>query len=320
VLSSSEFSFNLRSAFNEDIILCKVENDDENLIAAMEGLLGLEEINFLNQQLWGDKQKAKQYALYQQTKFVADTSIVFRDKESLKRKQTRLIPFYYYISVAAGILLIVGFFFLNGNEHIQPEVAVIKNVIDNKVFKTMDSSLSIGSEIEKASVLPIATVSRFSKKKIKKNNLKLAASPKLSLVNLPDLAVPLENSIIEELVVNVDSTSLQPNKIEQLNNHPALVSGFEKKKETLKPIEFLSIPELAVEKIKERVLDKNTILSQKKCGRLKKINGWDIAQVVTTGISKLTGRDLELKPYYDDQGAVTAYALSAGEFQISKGR
>ena len=84
-------------------------------------------------------------------------------------------------------------------------------------------------------------------------------------------------------------------------------------------IYLVALGQAAVEKIKEKLLDKNSIASQKKSNRLKKINGWDIAQMVTSGIRKLTGRKLEVKPYYNNEGDVTAYAVSAGRFQISSG-
>ena len=80
------------------------------------------------------------------------------------------------------------------------------------------------------------------------------------------------------------------------------------------------MPELAIEKIKEKLLDRNTLVEQKKSQKWKKISGWDIAQIITKGLSKFTGRKVEVKPFYNDEGAVTAYALSAGGFQLSRGR
>ncbi len=103
-----------------------------------------------------------------------------------------------------------------------------------------------------------------------------------------------------ENTVNQDST---PVKIE---------------KQPIQVTENASLRELAAERIKERLLDENTIEIQKKTGQVKKINGWDIAQMVTKSVSKLSGRELELKPHYSEDGSVTSYAFSAGEFKISK--
>ena len=108
--------------------------------------------------------------------------------------------------------------------------------------------------------------------------------------------------------------------LKQTKNDSNVVAKVEKQYETVKPSKFISLPELAVEKIKEILLNKNSILEEKKNGRLKRISGWDIAQIITTGISKFIGRKVEVKPYYNDEGNVTAYAVSAGRFQFLKER
>ena len=93
----------------------------------------------------------------------------------------------------------------------------------------------------------------------------------------------------------------------------------EKKTENTKSLEYLSLRQLAAEKIKEKTLDDNTLAMQKKSGRLKKFSAWDMAQIITKGISKITGRNIEVKPTYNDEGAVTAYALGDG-LEVSRGR
>lgn len=76
---------------------------------------------------------------------------------------------------------------------------------------------------------------------------------------------------------------------------------------------------MAAEKFKEKTLDEETIAEQKKNGRSKRFTGWDLAQIVTRGISKVTGRNVEVKPTYNDSGDVTAYALGGG-VQVSRGK
>ncbi|MCX6294685.1 MAG: hypothetical protein NTX97_01240 [Bacteroidetes bacterium] len=93
----------------------------------------------------------------------------------------------------------------------------------------------------------------------------------------------------------------------------------EKKNTNRTGTEYLSLKELAAEKIKEKTLDDQTLAMQKKNGRAKRFTGWDLAQIVTKGISKITGRDVEVKPTYNDEGDVTAYALGGG-FQVSRGK
>ncbi|MDP1747186.1 MAG: hypothetical protein Q8L90_16545 [Bacteroidota bacterium] len=293
---------------------------DELLISSIEGLLSPEEINLLNERLVENKEIAKKFVLFNQTKLIADRSIVFEGKESLKHKSNKVIPFYYYISAAAAILLLFGLFFLFNYNTIQPELAIKVPAIKNKKIELIESPALVENKAVKIKTQPInATAFIAKKEKSKKINLNLQDSLVTSPVAVPNLLIASNKEIVE-LFVGTDSVLIEPKKNEQLVGNPIEVAKVDKKSESEKPTEFLSIPELAVEKIKEKLLDKNAIAAQKKSGNLKKVTGWDIAQVLTTGISKLTGRDVELKPYYNDEGAVTAYALNAGAFQISRGR
>ncbi|MES2287494.1 MAG: hypothetical protein V4547_17500 [Bacteroidota bacterium] len=293
---------------------------DELLISAIEGLLSSGEINLLNERLVEDKEIEKKFVLFQQTKFIADSSIVFEDKENLKRKSNKVISFYYYISAAAAIILLFGLFFLFNYNTIQPELAIKVPVIKNKKTELIESPALVKNEAVKIKTQPINAIALVSKKgRSRKIKLNLQDSIVTSPVALLNLSMVSNKEIVGSFI-GTDSLLVEPIRIEQLADNPIEVAKVDKKIGTEKPAEFLSIPELAVEKIKEKLLDKNAIAAQKKSGNLKKVTGWDIAQVLTTGISKLTGRDVELKPYYNDEGAVTAYALNAGAFQISRGR
>lgn len=293
---------------------------DELLISSIEGLLSPEEINLLNERLVEDKEIGEKFVLFNQTKLIADRSIVFEDKESLKHKSNKVILFYYYISAAAAILLLFGLFFLFNYNAIQPELAIKVPVINNKKIELIEGPALVGNKAVKMMTPTINSIALVAKKeKSKKINLNLQDSLVNSPLVVPDLLIASNKEIIESFI-GTDSVLIEPKKNEQLVGNPIEVAKVDKKSESEKPTEFLSIPELAVEKIKEKLLDKNAIAAQKKSGNLKKVTGWDIAQVLTTSISKLTGRDVELKPYYNDEGAVTAYALNAGAFQISRGR
>lgn len=300
--------------------LADLSEVDELLISSIEGLLSPVEINLLNERLVENKEISKSFVLFQQTKLVADRSIVFEGKESLKHRSDKIIPFYYYISAAAAILLLFGLFFLFNYNTIQPELAVKVPVIKNKKTELIESQSLEENKSLKVKADPINTIVLVgSKEKSKKINLNLQDSLVNSPLAVANLSIISSKEIIKSFV-GIDSLLLEPKKNDELVTNSIEVAKADKKIETKKPTEFLSIPELAVEKIKEKLLDKNAIAAQKKSGKLKKVTGWDIAQVLTTGISKLTGREVELKPYYNDDGAVTAYALNAGAFQISRGR
>ncbi len=85
------------------------------------------------------------------------------------------------------------------------------------------------------------------------------------------------------------------------------------------PTDFLSLKEVVAQKLKEETLDDESLAVQKQNGRSKRFTGWDLAKIVTRGISKITGRNVEVKPTYNDVGDVTAYALGGG-VQITRGK
>lgn len=74
---------------NKNELKRSVVSTDDILISSLEGLLSNEEVILLNRQLAADSKLKHEHSLYQQTKLLADTSIVFENKEELKRKEKR---------------------------------------------------------------------------------------------------------------------------------------------------------------------------------------------------------------------------------------
>ena len=289
------------------------------LISATEGLLSKEETVLFNQQISVDAEMQHNYGLYKQTKLVADTSIVYAYKEELKRKERRIIPFYYYASaVAASIALLLFFYYNNGktkeqnfaNNNAQVKTIPQENNTANGIVKNNEA-------INSTLIGPTQTASVV---KYKKNNLK--NSIKDSTVINPIIInespiIPIAENKNEENKHKETPQVLPLIKNEQpvITNSNALANNQQKNA----PSEFLSLRELAAEKFKEKTLDEESVAEQKKNGRSKKFTGWDLAQIITRGISKITGRNVEVKPTYNDQGVVTAYALGGG-VQVSRGK
>ena len=142
-------------------------------------------------------------------------------------------------------------------------------------------------------------------------------SPIIPLIN-NELPIANNETKVETPQPIANNELTTTNKQLTTNNNEA-IALIENKNETKKTEEFLSLKELAAEKFKEKTLDSETMAMQKKNGRAKKFTGWDLAQLITRGASKLTGRNLEVKPTYNDNGEITAYAFGNG-IEISKGR
>ena len=300
---------------------------DDLLIASMEGLLTKQESIFLNQQLAVDAEMQHHYSLYKQTKLVADTTIVFENKEELKREERKIIPFYFYVAAAASIALLIGMFFLYNSttqeqtfadKTNETKTAPVENNNSTAVIKNIqpiENNPSIKNQMA-------ATTSSILKNKrnndsIVKTPINVNEQPILPIaVNIPDNKKEIEEE--KTLLANNEQNN-KPNNTTEPTNNDAIASIIGKSKTIGASTGYLSLRELATEKIKEKTLDEETLAIQKKNGRVKRFSGWDFAQIVTRGISKLTGRDVEVKPTYSDDGDVTAYALGNG-IQISRGK
>lgn len=313
---------------NKEALKKTVVTTDDLLIASVEGLLTKQESIFLNQQLSVDAEMQNNYSLYKQTKLVADASIIYENKEELKRKERKIIPFFYYVAAAASIALLIGLFFMYNNTNNNEQnfadktsgtkVTPIENNNSTTVVKN-------NLPVENITITPnqVASVVKNNKVKIvRKENSNEAPvivneQPVLPIaVNIPENKKEIEQE--KMLLANNEQINKANNITEPINNDP-IASIIGKSQSIAASTGYLSLRELATEKIKEKTLDKETLEIQKKNGRLKRFSGWDLAQIVTRGISKVTGRDMEVKPTYSDDGDVTAYALGGG-LQVTRGK
>lgn len=140
-LTSTDFSNLIKK---EKINVSEYSN---KLIALLEGDLTLAEKNVLEADIKNYPELATELALFKQTKLIADSTIIFKNKEQLKKKGGLIIPiFVRYSSIAAlFIAVIIVFYFINNtntnNQQIQANIATevakskqdsITNIIKNK--------------------------------------------------------------------------------------------------------------------------------------------------------------------------------------------
>jgi hypothetical protein len=294
------------------------ESWDEVMIASVEGILTQEEILLLNKQLSIDAKLQYEFLLYQKTKLAADVSIVFENKKDLKRKEKKVIPIYYYVAVAASILLLMGLFFMFNDSVEQQKLA------DEKI---QSSKANIQTAVnERSSIVE----NNKEEKNLANLNVPVIQVLKRTKIN-PEkqMSVPENKEVPQPVIENNIALNDQENKGEQLtayNEQPATDNQLTTNNQQspsnnkIEPNGFLSLRELAAAKIKEKIADQPTLTAEKKTGRLKKWSGWDIAEIAAKGFNKFTGRNVEVKPTYNNNGDVIAYSLGAGEFQVTRGR
>lgn len=286
------------------------------LIAAAENILSADEKIAMEKLLSADAGIEKQLELYKQTRFIPDTALVFERKENLKRKSEKIVPLYYYIAAAASIILLVGIFFLYKINTPADVIEMAKNIQPKKQNTVAQTEAVVTTPVkvhEKNQVLKTNTV-----KKEKHTTVPAILTPdvintiaKTEGFDTTQLNAPVKDELTvpnsETAVTDIAAGKASPSPVKITLPEPAAAVP-----------QYASLRELATEKIKEKLLDDDIVAIQKKTGQTKKMNGWDIAQIVTKGISKVSGRQLELKPNYNENGSITSYAFSAGEFKISK--
>ncbi len=314
---------------NKESLKKTVVTTDDLLIASVEGLLTKQENVLLNQQLSVDAEMQNSYSLYKQTKLVADTTIVYENKEELKRKERKVVPLFYYVAAAASIALLIGLFFIfNGNKNNEQNFAD-KKVLPIENTTTTNEVVKNNQSIENNTVAPnqvAVTVKNNKAKTVRKDSSKttpviineqpknnIAENKKENKIEIaPEKEVIVKN---EEPKINKEETPVFAKIESQQPSTNVTQIGVEGQQ----PTEFLSLKEVVAQKLKEKTLDEESLAVQKKNGRSKRFTGWDLAQIVTIGISKVTGRNVEVKPTYNAEGDVTAYALGGG-FQVTRGK
>lgn len=300
--------------------------NDYVLIAAAEGLLSLQEHNMLMQQLQVDAEMQQSYSLYQQTKLTADTSVLFKDKDALKRKERKVIPLFYYIAAAAAIVLLFGIFTLFK----QPEGKLQPSMANNGTSKLPKTEQSVTpNTVNTNSLASAPTPANVNvTEPLKHSNASTHPSQKATQTPVINEA-PQTNAVAQSNEHKETAPAIQQNNVipvlPKTQEQQAIAQAQPEKQNTVKPESkkddrYLSLGEIAAEKIKQRTFDTDALAAEKKTGKINRFSGWDALQVVAKGISKLTGRDVNVKPTYNDQGEVTAYAFNAGKVGFSKER
>jgi hypothetical protein len=255
--------------------------------------------------------------LYKQTKLVADASIIFENKSELKQKRKKVIPLFYYVAIAASVLLLFGLFYIFNNDPSKPKLAANKEPeIDNHITKITDQKLS--NKVENKTLSSDNNISFAKKSTVKRAD---AINKENNQLQHP---VINNGSIANNQNVKIDDQPLVIKELPIAKNEQQSASEKTTKQQTTEnqtqSDEFLSIKEIVAAKVKEKTLDADVLAAEKKNGKIKKISGWDVVQIIAKGASKLTGKKVEAKPTYNEEGEVTAYALGAGGFQFSRGR
>jgi hypothetical protein len=185
-----------------------VNNYSEKLIGLIENDLFPIEKEILLSEINLYPELKKEHDLFLKTKLVADSNIVFKNKEILTRKSFRIIPLFTKFSAIAALFLavIIVFYFVNNNnsyKQVANNEAIVKAKQDS-ISNILKSRNNIPKQLQQENEKQMLAFGGINAALVKKNGKKPMVSP----------AIPFnknnKNSIKENPLNNNNNQSISP--------------------------------------------------------------------------------------------------------------
>lgn len=152
-----------------------VEDYSEKLIALIENDSTKTEKEILLNEINLYPELKKEYELFQKTKLVAETNIVYEDKENLIQKPARIIPLFTRISAIAAVFIavIMVFYFTNNglNNSIALEDGIVKAKQDS-ISNILKSRNNVPKQLQQENEKQMLAFGGVNVANVKKNNRK----------------------------------------------------------------------------------------------------------------------------------------------------
>ncbi|HET6244133.1 MAG: hypothetical protein H0V01_15695 [Bacteroidetes bacterium] len=301
---------------------------DTLFVAYIENELNPEQKKKTNELIRGNKKLSEEFSLFKKTVLKPDMSIRFTGKKKLKKGNKGVIRFMYYTGAVAAAACVL-FFSLNFSDWFKPN-----NPGNTITHQSSDTIKSKNNNHNLLNLEPIQIVEEIKKEnKFEKEN-----KNSFSIANLiqennnkrnPDTKHPMEvKELIKTPMLSEEKASLAVNNIHEGNalkdtvieeqndilfasNSNAAV--FEKDPEKTEPAnEFLTPKEMVIQRIRSI-----TSIEQPGEGNSGKISFWEIADVGSYGISKLTGKKFKVSGGTNNKGEVASFAIVSDRFGFS---
>ncbi len=273
----------LKKSFLAEVIST---NFDELCIANLEGDLNQNEEKYFQEVINEDIKKQKELEYYKLTQIYSDESIVFDEKQLLKKtSKPGFKRNYAIISIAASIVLLIGIYFLlpkQRTELIENPIADVNNQQSNKTVFNIAESIKSEEKVEK-----IKAVNTFlakdnnllSKVKLRKKeenivngkNIETIESKSGDINKLVAMYVPIEVDLKFNMI-----------ELDQTN-----ASNFLTKEESIEEENYFTV---------------RSFLTYRVFNKKEKLEWFDVAQASVEGINKLTGSSMTLERKYDENG------------------
>ena len=298
------------------------KNYEEYFIAAVENLLSQNEIAQLNSFLAVNPELLKDYSLFQHTKLQPDKTIIFGDKESLRRKA--VVPFYRSqrktllysaIALAASLLIFVSVY-VNVTQPVKTVPLAVTKETGNTKKQESGAAGDLQSTItNKKTAKAIAGVKRdqqLSQPGLADSGEGLKS--RILIEGIPDPGLLLA-SCCSSLQIDLSSTSINGSRtyFTDLYKYVRLREEIDYQ-QYLDEQERKPIFARTVNLVREKVFGWD-------CNDVQKSSAdkslWAIAAAGVKGINYLTNSNIEIRRKTDSDGNTTAYAIANSRFEYS---
>lgn len=268
---------------------------EELMIAELEGLNNAKESAELKQAIKENVLYASLFANYQKTILVPE-QIVYADKNSLKHKETKVVPIYWWISSAAAVLFVVftlNPFVTDNNNNISS--------VDTRMFPIENNSQSfVDSSQSSVDSLQFAV---YSSQSSVGSSQPTVNSSKSSVNNFHSS----ENNNKNPATSNQQpATSKEMIEIEPFKEKEYIeIEPFVAEEEPKQSEEFLTVSEALKKEAQKRLLENEVKISSKEL-------------VAANVVAKVLGKNAEVETTEDASGEVKEYALNIGGFSLSR--
>ncbi len=283
-----EILYSNKNALKKTSILGKLTNDnfDELCIAKIEGDLNKNEL-LRFEEFVKTSSRQKELKLYELTKLSSDTSIIFKDKMKIKKKEFKVFSLkssYTLISVAASIIILIALYLFIPREITEKKEFIVQ---DTQSIKTENSLPEVKPEDKKEEVKTPSVIKHRNTeyKEVSYNQLK-----ELEVAEEKEKSITRDYLEIGELIPKEIILSVKNSPEIKEVSLVFLEMNVPNKNDANK---YMSVKTFLVATFNKNVLNKEN---------KDRIEFFDIAQAGVNGINKLTGSQMKLERKYDKNG------------------
>jgi hypothetical protein len=308
---------------------------EDILIAYSEGILSKEEKLKLDAQLKSDAVATHLIHLYAQTKLVADTSIVFPHKASLKRKGLVVLLNTYWkpLSMAASLLLLVGLFWLlnksstpvsdKNNELVQKDTSHLiqhstkDSLMDQlKIVTPHNSSIALQNN-NTGTQQTVSNHNSPQHKNVHHGMDSLNSTNQNGFIKQNQIAIQQPQKII------IDSSNKNANAIALINIHTNEYSlnyyTDETDENTTATVQqTLTTKEYLAKKVTEAAWGKTKDETVASTPSKKKVRAFDVLALIGKGLKKLGSKNSDAKKVLNEDTDESEYVVTIGGVSLKK--